>query len=280
MPHANEQANSYWFEKGAWPTVIDRTTRASVMHTRATSTARSAAQATPRAAGVLSQTTEISVVAADRPGLFADLAETMAALGADVTDARVATTDEGLVLDVFQVQDGSGAPYGQAEPRRLNDLVAALERAARREGAIRSAPPAQPSSRRAAFDVRPVVMIDATASEAATIIEVSGADRPGLLAEVSRTLTDHGLSIRSAHVASFGERAVDSFYVVDTAGRKITSDLVLDEVQAALEDVMEHRVIAPAGRKITAARASARDVSEIGRRSRRAKTVSPEREAR
>ncbi len=227
-----------------------------------------AAAATVRAAGDLSQTTEISVAAQDRPGLFADLAETMAALGADITDARVATTDEGLVLDVFQVQDGSGAPYGQAEPRRLTELVAALESAARADGAIRPAPEPRPSSRRAAFDVRPVVMIDAAATEDATVIEVSGADRPGLLAQLSRALTDHGLSIRSAHIASFGERAVDSFYVVDTAGRKVTSDVVFDEVQAALEAVLDQRSASPAGRKVVAARASVRDVSDLGRRTR------------
>lgn len=225
-----------------------------------------AVAATVRGAGDLSQTTEISVAAGDRPGLFADLAETMAAMGADITDARVATTDEGLVLDVFQVQDGSGAPYGQAEPRRLTALVTALESAARRDGAVRPAPEPRPSSRRAAFDVRPVVMIDAAATEDATVIEVSGADRPGLLAQLSRTLTDHGLSIRSAHVASFGERAVDSFYVVDAAGRKVTSDLVLDEVQAALEAVLDQRPSAPVGRSVVAARAGVRDVSDLGRR--------------
>jgi [protein-PII] uridylyltransferase len=116
------------------------------------------------------------------------------------------------------------------------------------------------------FDVRPVVMIDNAASAEATVIEVSGADRPGLLAELSRTLTDHDLSIRSAHVASFGERAVDSFYVTDARGRKLTSDVLLDEVHQALEAVLDRAPAAPQGRRITAVRASARDVSELGPR--------------
>jgi [protein-PII] uridylyltransferase len=120
-----------------------------------------------------------------------------------------------------------------------------------------------PSPRRAVFDVRPVVMIDTAASAYATVIEVSGADRPGLLAELARTLSDHDLSIRSAHVASFGERAVDSFYVTDRKGRKLISDGLLDEVHQALEAVLDRTPAASQGRTITAARASARDVSDL-----------------
>jgi [protein-PII] uridylyltransferase len=213
--------------------------------------------------------TEIALAAPDRPMLFADLAATLAAAGADVTGARVATTAEGLALDVFQIQDGAGEPYGQAEPRRLAALVRTLEKAARGKARARApdAPAAHP--RRAVFDVRPVVMIDAQSSADAVIVEVSGGDRPGLLADLAQALADHGLSIRSAHVASFGERAVDSFYVTDAAGRADLSDLLIDEIQAALEGVLNRTPEPAPGRRLTAARASVRDVSELGRASRR-----------
>jgi [protein-PII] uridylyltransferase len=181
-----------------------------------------------------------------------------------VTGARVATAPDGTVLDVFQVQDGADQPYGQAEPRRLASLVAALEAAARGETPVEPPPMPAASPRRAVFDVRPVVMIDNAASADATVIEVSGADRPGLLAELSRTLSDHDLSIRSAHVAGFGERAVDSFYVADRGGRKLTSDRLLDEIHQALEAVLDRAPAPPTGRRIVAVRASARDVSDLG----------------
>ena len=184
------------------------------------------------------------------------------------------------MLDVFRIQDGAGAPYGQAEPRRLSRLVEAVERAARGEGRIAKAPEPIPSARRAVFEVRPVVMVDHHASESATVIEVSGADRPGLLAALSRAITERGLSIRSAHVAGFGERAVDSFYLVDARGRKITDEGVLSELRDALHGVLEPPRAQPPGRRVTAARASARDVSDLGRRSPRAKPVSPGEQAR
>ncbi|HEY0927429.1 [protein-PII] uridylyltransferase [Brevundimonas sp.] len=216
----------------------------------------------------------IAVAAKDRPGLFADLAAALAAGGADVVGARVATAEDGTALDVFELQDGSGAPYGQAEPRRLTRLVSALEAAARGEKS--GAPPApQPNPRRAAFDVRPVALIDLDETPDAAVIELSGADRPGLLAELSRVLADHGLSIRSAHIAGFGERAVDSFYVTDARGRRPAAGPKLDRLREALEAVLDRRDanVRPVS---TPVRASLRDVSEFGRK----RPVSPRPEAR
>ncbi|QQQ17391.1 [protein-PII] uridylyltransferase [Brevundimonas vitis] len=208
--------------------------------------------------------TRIVVAASDRPGLFADLATVLAAEGADVVGARVATAPDGMALDLFEVQDGAGLPYGQAEPRRLSRLVQALENAALGRDAP-AVPVDRPiSARRAAFEVRPVVMIDTGASEGATVIEVSGADRPGLLADLARTLATHGISVRSAHVASFGARAVDAFYVTDDGGSPLVESVASTvALRAALESVLDQAPVLPAGRRIVPVRASTRDVSEL-----------------
>jgi [protein-PII] uridylyltransferase len=55
------------------------------------------------------------------------------------------------------------------------------------------------------------------------MVEVTGLDRPGLLFELTATLSKLNLNIASAHVATFGERVVDAFYVTDLFGAKITS---------------------------------------------------------
>lgn len=221
-------------------------------------------------------TTRIAVATQDRPGLFAALAATLSAAGADVVGARVATACDGTALDVFEVQDGAGLAYGRTEPRRLKRLLTRLESAARRDTAPEPPASVEVSRRRAAFHVRPVVLIDARASDTAVVIEVSGADRPGLLADLARVLSAHKLSIRSAHVASFGERAVDSFYVVDARGRKPAIGSRTDALRTALEAVLDQRLAAPAGRAVTPARASVRDVSDLSR----SRTVSPAAEPR
>jgi [protein-PII] uridylyltransferase len=56
-----------------------------------------------------------------------------------------------------------------------------------------------------------------------TVLEVEGLDRPGLLYELTAALSKLNLNIGSAHIVTFGEKAVDSFYVTDLTGAQITS---------------------------------------------------------
>jgi len=211
----------------------------------------------------LESTARVAVAALDRPGLFADLAATLAMAGADIVGARLATAVDGTALDVFELQDGSGSPFGQSEPRRLAILVKALERAALKGARTSAIEGPRVSARRAVFDVRPVVRIDLDAGNSAVVVEVSGADRPGLLADLARTIARHEFSTRSAHVASFGERAVDGFYITETDGQKPTNRARLEALKADLLEVLDWKPQGPAGRRITPVRASVRDVSNL-----------------
>jgi len=211
----------------------------------------------------LESTARVAVAATDRPGLFADLAATLAKAGADVVGARLATAEDGTALDVFELQDGAGEAYGQREPRRLAILVKALERAAQKGARASAVETPRVSARRAVFDVRPVVRIDVEAGTSAVVVEVSGADRPGLLADLARTISEHGYSTRSAHVASFGERAVDGFYITDADGQKPTDTARLAALKTALIAVLDRAPQGPAGRRIVPVRASVRDVSDL-----------------
>jgi [protein-PII] uridylyltransferase len=66
------------------------------------------------------------------------------------------------------------------------------------------------------------------------MVEVAGLDRPGLLFELTTTLSKLNLNIASAHVATFGERVVDVFYVTDLFGAKITSAIRQAAIKRAL----------------------------------------------
>ena len=180
---------------------------------------------------------EIAVAARDRRGLFADLAGAMAGLGANIVGARVYTSASGGALDVFNVQDSSGAPYGEGDHRSLDRLMSALEAAGRGEG-VEASPRPPPLGRAAAFAVAPRVVIDNDASDMATVVEVSGRDRPGLLQAVATTLASAGLSVQSAHIESFGERAVDAFYVITADGLKLTEPHALAALKRALTAVL------------------------------------------
>jgi [protein-PII] uridylyltransferase len=164
--------------------------------------------------------TEAVVAAHDRAGLFADLAAALAREGAEVRGARLNTARDGQVLDVLHLQDAAGAPWGREHPEAWGRLERVLVRAV-----LDPAPPTPADVARAprgsgALDSPPVVSLDIHASADAAIIEVSGSDRPGLLAELGRALARAGLSIVSAHVESSSGRVADAFYVTDPEGAK------------------------------------------------------------
>jgi [protein-PII] uridylyltransferase len=164
--------------------------------------------------------TEIVIATPDHPGLFSQLAGAIAVSGGSIVDAKVFTTGDGFALDVFSVQDAEGGPFGDtARVERLRQTILktlAGEMTPRAQLARR-----KPKRRASAFQVRPRLRFDNEASTTATVMEVEGLDRPGLLYEVTRALFEQGLSISSAIVSTYGERAMDVFYVRDGFGHKI-----------------------------------------------------------
>jgi [protein-PII] uridylyltransferase len=176
--------------------------------------------------------TEITLYTPDHPGLFSQFAGGIAMAGGSIVDAKAFTTSDGFALDTFWVQDMDGEAFGDGE--RLARLRQTIEKTLR--GEIR---PGQQLGRRvksrtSAFRIRPKVHFDNEASRIATVVEVECLDRPGLLYDVTQALYESGLSISTSMVATYGERAVDVFYIRDGFGHKITHPARLAAVEARL----------------------------------------------
>jgi [protein-PII] uridylyltransferase len=159
-------------------------------------------------------------------------------MGANVVGARVYTSAAGQALDVFYIQDAAGDPFGADNQAALDKLTGNLEAAARGEVLKFETRRAPDTARAAAFAITPIVAIDNEASRDSTVIEVSGRDRPGLLDHLARPIAEAGLSIHSAHVDNYGERAVDAFYVRTAEGKKLTEAKALNALQATLQGVL------------------------------------------
>jgi [protein-PII] uridylyltransferase len=186
-----------------------------------------------------SNVSEVTVVARDRQGLFADLAAAVAAFQANVVGAKVYTSAGGLALDVFYVQDVMGQPYGCQNAGALDRLAQAVEAAALGSPPKLEARRPAELGRAAAFSVTPAIVVDNEASDLATVIEVSGRDRPGLLEAIARTVATSGLSIQSAHIDCYGERAVDAFYVTSAEGAKVKDQGRLGALRSSLSEVLQ-----------------------------------------
>ena len=180
--------------------------------------------------------TEITIYTLDTHGLFARLAGAMAISGANIVDAKIFTLASGMALDTFWIQDLEGKPFDG--PQRLARLAARVELALSNRLDVQRELDNQrgswPKSDRV-FTVQPRVLIDNNASDTFTVIEVNGRDRPGFLHTVTRALTRLSLQIASAHITTYGERAVDVFYVKDMFGLKVVNQAKLKQVAEAVE---------------------------------------------
>ena len=182
---------------------------------------------------------EVTVSAPDRRGLFADLAGVIAAVGANVVGARVHTSTAGQALDMFLVQDMAGGAYGCDHAAAQTRLVQMLEAVGRGETLKIENIRRSDASRTAAFAVSASVSVDNAASEKATVVEVSGRDRPGLLQALAASLAEAGLTIQSAHIDCYGERAVDAFYVTTTKGAKLEDPKRTTALREVLLEVLD-----------------------------------------
>ena len=163
--------------------------------------------------------TRVSVFTPDREGLFYRICAGLAAGGANIIDARVHTTRDGMALDNLLVLDARGKPYGD---RRLrNRLAKSVEAGLTGEQAPALPLSEAPRPRSAAFEIAPSVAIADRASTRTTVVEVNALDRPALLAALAAAIHGEGHRIHSAHIATYGERAVDVFYLTRADGRKL-----------------------------------------------------------
>ena len=180
--------------------------------------------------------TEVTIYTLDTHGLFARLAGAMAISGANIVDAKIFTLANGMALDTFWIQDLEGKPFDG--PQRLARLAARVELALSNRLDIQRELDSQRGSwpkRDRVFTVEPRVLIDNNASDTFTVIEVNGRDRPGFLHVVTRALTRLNLQIATAHVTTYGERAVDVFYVKDLFGLKVVNTDKLKQVSTTVE---------------------------------------------
>ena len=206
--------------------VTQRPKDAGALHMRATPAAVRAA-------------TMVAFYTTDHPGLIARMTGAFALANASVVDARAYTTKDGMAVNTFWVQDEEEGAYD--DPDRLERLERYVMRALNGQVVPRDAlrQRRRVPKRERSFHVPPSVEIDNSASDTFTVIEVNGRDRVGLLHELTRALSAETVNIFSAIIATYGEHAVDVFYVRDVFGMKIHADTKKARLKKALMTVLQ-----------------------------------------
>lgn len=190
--------------------------------------------------------TEFTVLAPNHPRLLALFAGACAAAGANIVGAHVATTRDGTAIDTFLLQRAfEHDDDEQRRGQRIGEMIGKLLKGEQWPARLLSKTPT-PLVGTGSFEVPPDVIIDNALSDQFTVIQVSGLDRPGLLYDLTSAISDLNLDITSAHITTFGEKAVDAFYVTDLTNKKVTS--------ATRQTAVRERLIAA----LTGARPAAR----------------------
>lgn len=167
--------------------------------------------------------TEITILSPDHPALLSIIAAACAAAGANIVDAKVHTTSDGRALDsiyINRIFDEEIDELRRAE-RVGESINGALAGDIQLEEILKKKRVKKASAK--AFRIAPTVQIDNDLSEYYSVIEIECLDKPGVLSTITRVIADLNLNIGSAHIATFGEKVIDNFYVTDLIGQKVTS---------------------------------------------------------
>src|SRR6188508_2972924 len=179
--------------------------------------------------------TELTILAVDHPWLLSIIAGACASAGANIVDAQIYTTTDGRALDTIAIS----REYDRDEDEgrratRIGEMIEDVLEGKLRLPEVVARKAAARGGKMRAFVVEPEVTINNQWSDRYTVIEVSGLDRPGLLYQLTTAISKLNLNIASAHVATFGERARDVFYVTDLLGAQINAPTRQAAIKSAL----------------------------------------------
>ena len=159
----------------------------------------------------------------DRAGLLAKLCGVLALHNLSVLAAQIFTWPDGTVVDVLDVRPVAGTGFedqdwqtleedlNQAVNYRLDVGLQLHDKSRKRQGMG-----LKPKRKVQQLDLK--VVLDNDASHKFTVIEVHGGDAPGALYQLTQTLSDFGLDIHRARIATEVEQLIDVFYVTMRAG--------------------------------------------------------------
>ena len=185
--------------------------------------------------------TEIIISTKDYPGLFAALTGALSSSGVHIYDARIFTTKDKYVIDQFRIQDISckaitDESYLKRIKKNINKAILEKKTDFHKKRKIQS--PICYSTE-GVFEVPTSITIDNKLSSSYTIIEIETLNRPFLLHDISCRFKDMHISITSAHINSFGEKAIDVFYVKDRFGFKITDSHFIQKLKTRIHAICD-----------------------------------------
>ncbi len=183
--------------------------------------------------------TEVSFYTPDHPRLLSLIAGACTMCDASIIGAQIFGTRDGRAIDTFRLRRAFASDEDEkVRATRIIDTVKQLLQG-KRQVLIDLGKESRHNKRLKPFSLPSQVTVSNGISEKFTVIEVMGLDRMGLLHQLTREISDLNLTIGSAHIGTYGEKAVDVFYVTDLTGHKIETRQRQTKIHDALLSVFQ-----------------------------------------
>ncbi|MGL6161529.1 [protein-PII] uridylyltransferase [Microbulbifer sp.] len=174
--------------------------------------------------------TEVFVYTPDRANVFAAVVTGLDMLNLDIHDARLYSSASGYTVDTFYVLDESGQPLLD-EPHQLEQIRKTLQEELALVEDYSKVIQRRTPRRLKMFELATRASITTEPGDQYSTLEITSADRPGLLARIARIFITHDLRLHNARISTLGERVEDTFHITDADGHPLLDEVASRELE-------------------------------------------------
>ncbi|KZZ45822.1 bifunctional uridylyltransferase/uridylyl-removing protein [Thalassolituus sp. HI0120] len=177
--------------------------------------------------------TQIFIFMKDQPNLFAVTTATLDQLNLNIQDARIMTSEsEHNAVDTYIVLDENNQAI--EDPQRLQTIRTTLQESLSQPDEFTTIIMRRTPRLLKQFQVEAHVTMSNDPVMQRTVLEVTAADRPGLLARMGAIFSEFGAQMQGAKILTEGEKVSDIFYIVDEAGNPFSDVERCEDLQEAI----------------------------------------------
>ncbi len=186
---------------------------------------------------------EVTLISKNRLGLLFNVVGTLSSKNIDILQSHILTHKEGIAVDFFRVNGPNGKPINDvafwervsAEVNKVLGGEKLVDELMRGRTKMITAQLHAPQ-----VDTQVRVLNDISYDH--TVIETVCRDRLGLLYDETRLLSSLNLDIVSARIVAEGHKAMNTFYVCEPGGHKISNPERLEEIKAEIRRAIAHTI--------------------------------------
>ena len=180
---------------------------------------------------------EVFVYMKNRDNIFAATTRTLDKLGLNIVDARIITSASDYTLDSYIILEKNGDMISDRE--RCDEIVQILDQSLTTLDKF-GFKALRPKTRRLKhFSIPTRIHFSPDEKNNRNIMEISTADRPGILSRIGMALEFCGVSLQGAKIATYGARVEDVFFITDRNNNIIREPIKFECLENSIKSSLE-----------------------------------------